>query len=497
MTETEHPIIAAVDLGSNSFHLVLARKVDGHLQILHKEKQRVFLAAGLSSTNQLSEDAIERGVAVLKQFAITLENIPKHNVKVVATYTLRRAKNAWQFMAKAKQVFPYHIDIIAGQEEARLIYQGVAHNLHHEKHRLVIDIGGGSTELIIGKHFKHKLLSSRNMGCVSYTKQFFPNGKITKKRFEHAILRAEQELEAISATYNKHGWKHVIGTSGTIKTLLLLTNESENALLTLAHLTQLKKVFVEAAHIDNLDYAILSPERKATICGGLAVLIAVFKQLEISELNYCDYSLREGVLYEMQDTLAHKDIRVNTINNLIERYVIDTQQAHNISGTLHWLFAQIAHTWQLSEKHHLPLLLWAAQLHEIGLSINSSGLHKHSAYIVSNAQLAGFTQEQQQLLTCLIRFYRKKIKPEEIPTLVSTEPKKLHRLMALFRLAVLLNQKRRQHGPNTEYFAISVAKHNLNLGLTQKWLTEHSLLAADLRQEQLQLSKLGITLGLV
>ena len=206
----EHPSIAAVDLGSNSFHLVVAREVDGTLQILHKEKQRVYLANGLDDKFILSQAATDRAMLILKQFANTLQGFDPNNVKVAATYTLRRAKNIHAFLAQAKEVFPFHIDVIPGQEEARLIYQGVAHYVHNEANRFVIDIGGGSTELIIGKHFKHKLLTSRNMGCVSYTKQFFSEGIITAKRFSKAEIKAEQEIEAISANYILQGWQDVI-----------------------------------------------------------------------------------------------------------------------------------------------------------------------------------------------------------------------------------------------------------------------------------------------
>ena len=490
----DYPPIAAVDLGSNSFHLVVAREVDGNLQILHKEKQRVHLADGLDDKNQLSQAAIDRALSILKEFAVTLQDFPTSNVKVAATYTLRRAKNINTFLARASRIFPFHIDVISGQEEARLIYQGVAHNMHHDDNRLVIDIGGGSTELIIGKHFNHKLLASRNMGCVSFTKQFFADGNINSKRFLRAEIRAEQELEVIFANYMAIGWHNVVGTSGTIKSILAMiqANDPQQSCITFERLLELKTQFLATNQITELVIPGLTPERQASICGGLAILIAVFRLFAIDELHYSDYSLREGLLHEMQQKLAHKDIRTNTINNLSERNAIDKEHAHRVENTVKWLFEQVKKPWQLNDSDCLSLLCWAAQLHEIGLTINSSGLHKHSAYIVANSQLPGFTQQQQTLLSALIRFYRKKIRLDELPTLLTLTQQQVIQLTVLLRLAVLLNQKRQIQQKTA--IDISANLNGLFLKFDPKWLTEHTLLHADLQQEQSYLKKVGIIL---
>lgn len=491
---SDYPPIAAVDLGSNSFHLVVAREVDGNLQILHKEKQRVYLAEGLDDKNQLEQAAIERGLAVLKQFAVTLQDFPRCNVKVAATYTLRRAKNISTFLALANKIFPFHIEVIAGQEEARLIYQGVANNLHHDGNRLVIDVGGGSTELIIGKHFEHHLLASRNMGCVSFTKQFFNGGTINSKRFLRAQTKAEQELEVIFASYISAGWQSVIGTSGTIKSILsmLQANDPEQQTITLPRLLELKVQFLAAKNISELIISGLTPERQASICGGLAILIAIFKLFSIDEMHYSDYSLREGLLYEMQQKLAHKDIRTNTIENLSERNAIDKEHANRVSQTAKWLFHEFKAPWQLNDSDSLSLLGWAAQLHEIGLTINSSSIHKHSAYIVANSQLPGFTQQQQVLLSCIIRFYRKKIRLDELPSLLTLTQQQVIHLIIILRLAVLLNQKRQIE--KIVKFEASANINSIFLKFADKWLTEHTLFKADLQQEQSYLKKVGIAL---
>lgn len=491
----EHPSIAAVDLGSNSFHLVVAREVDGTLQILHKEKQRVYLANGLDDKFILSQAATDRAMLILKQFANTLQGFDPNNVKVAATYTLRRAKNIHAFLAQAKEVFPFHIDVIPGQEEARLIYQGVAHYVHNEANRFVIDIGGGSTELIIGKHFKHKLLTSRNMGCVSYTKQFFSEGIITAKRFSKAEIKAEQEIEAISANYIHQGWQDVIGTSGTIKSILTVLNaeQPQQSDIGLHDLIYLKQQCISARHIDSLTIDGLTAERQQSICGGLAILIAIFKAFSINKLVYCDFSLREGLLHEMQQKLADKDIRSNTINNISDRYTVDKAHANRVASTAIWLYDKVKLTWKLNNNDDNALLSWAANLHEIGLSINSSGINKHSAYIVANSQLPGFTHQEQLILSSLIRFYRKKIKLTELPEFLTIAQQHILKLITILRLAILFNQKRQVSlQPNMD---INASDIGLFIKFHDNYLQSHTLLHADLVQEQQYLKKVGIKLN--
>lgn len=490
----DHPSIAAVDLGSNSFHLVVAREVDGTLQILHKEKQRVYLADGLDDKFRLSQQAIDRALIVLKQFANTLQDFPACNVKVAATYTFRRAKNIHAFLTQASKIFPFHIDVIAGQEEARLIYQGVAHYVHNEENRLVIDIGGGSTELIIGKHFKHKLLTSRNIGCVSYTKQFFSDGIINAKRFNKAEIKAEQEIEVIFANYINEGWQNVIGTSGTIKSILAMVGAQNphQPCITYNDLVTLKQQFINARHSDNLLIEGLTPERQQSICGGLAILIAIFREFLIKELTYSDFSLREGLLHEMQQKLADKDIRSNTINNVSDRYTVDKAHAIRVTNTATWLYEQLKAPWQLDNNDDIALLTWAASLHEIGLSINSSGINKHSAYIVANSQLPGFTQQEQVILSSLIRFYRKKIRLDELPEFITISQQQVLKLITILRLAILFNQKRQvSQKPNME---ISANSTGLFIKFCDNYLQEQTLLQADLIQEQRYLKKVGIAL---
>ena len=496
-THVERPdnqaYMAAVDLGSNSFHMVIARVVDGDIQLLHREKQKVQLAEGLNDQLVLSEEAIERGLNVLAQFADTLKPFAPQSVRVIATYTLRRAKNSVTFLRRAKTVFPFPIEVISGQEEARFIYQGVAHFEHFPGRRLVIDIGGGSTEFAIGEGQQPLRLSSRNMGCVSYAMQHFTQGRISEKRFNRAILQAEQELEPIVSSFKAAGWQQAVGTSGTVKTirdiLVGLGFSSNNVELT--QLLALKQHLLQHENSHQLDLPGLTDDRKLLICSGLAILIAAFQLLQIEQLVYIDAALREGVLYEMSDRMQHVDIREHSVASLQRRYDVDMAQAERVCNTALDLFSQVRNSWQLQDEDAM-LLGWAATLYETGLHINSSGVQKHSAYILQNANLPGFNQEQQQLIATLVRFHRRKIRLDDMPAFSLYQLSQVVCLLVLLRLAVLLNQKRRD-----DLLPPLLAKadnQQLQLLLSPDWLSQQTLLAADLQQEQKILRKIAFQL---
>ncbi|WP_301003997.1 exopolyphosphatase [Arsukibacterium sp.] len=485
--------MAAVDLGSNSFHMVIARVIDGSLQLLHREKQKVQLAEGLNDELVLSEEAIERGLQVLAQFADTLQPFAPNAVRVIATYTLRRARNSATFLRRAKVVFPFPIEVISGQEEARFIYQGVAHFEHFSAKRLVIDIGGGSTEFAIGEGLQPLRLSSRNMGCVSYGQSHFAQGKISPRRFERAILQAEQELEPIVSSFRNAGWQQAVGTSGTIKTIKDVISGLgwNNSSLRLNDLTALKRHLLQYNHASELELTGLTDDRKLLLCPGLAILIAAFNMLQIDEMVYVDAALREGVLYEMSERLQHHDIREHTISSMMRRYTVDEAQTQRVQQTAEALFNQVQAAWQLTDDDGL-LLSFACRVFEIGLHINSSGIQKHSAYILQNANLPGFNQEQQQLLACLVRFHRRKIRADELPIFSLYQLPQVINLLVLLRLAVLLNQKRRDDF--VPEFTVSASAQQLQLVLPPEWLAQQSVLSADLQQEQKALKKIAFRL---
>ena len=477
--------VAALDIGSNSFHLVVARIVAGAVQILHRVKQKVRLAEGLDENNVLSQEAMERGLNMLRVIAESLRGFEPDSVRIVATHTLRKAVNARDFINQAKEILPYPVEVISGVEEARLIYSGVAHTNHADGQQLVVDIGGGSTEFVIGKGFKPLLCRSLQMGCVSYTKRFFPDGELKGKAFERAITAAAQELEMIDGKYRRLGWVQCIGTSGTIRSLFNLCQQ-DNTIghdipVTLKSLRNLMKEFINAGHVDKLSYPNLSDDRRVVIAGGLAILIAVFKALDIDGLTYSPAALREGVLYQMEDELHHADIRGRTASSLATRYDVDTAQATMVLNTSLSLFDQVAKEWRLKGEDFRSMLGWAALLHEVGMQINTRGIQKHSAYILANVDMPGFTQEQQLLLATLVRFHRKKIRTNELPAFNLYDESTVKRLIGLLRLGALLNIKR-QDGfvPDLQ---VDVDKSTLTITFPDGWLDEKPIISADLVRE--------------
>ena len=477
--------VAALDIGSNSFHLVVARIVAGSVQILHRVKQKVRLAEGLNDDDILSDEAMERGLAMLKVVAESLKGFEPDSVRIVATHTLRRARNARDFISAAKDILPYPIEVISGVEEARLIYSGVAHTNHSDGQQLVIDIGGGSTEFVIGEGFTPLLCRSLQMGCVSYTKRFFPDGELKPKAFDRAITAAQQELELIDNKYRRLGWVQCIGTSGTIRSLFTLCQQDRpnghDIPVTLKSLRNLMKQFISAGHIDKLSYPDLSEDRRVVIAGGLAILIAVFKALEIEGLVYSPAALREGVLYQMEDELHHADIRGRTASSLATRYDVDTSQATMVLNTTLSLFNDVEKEWKLKGRDFKSMLGWAALLHEVGMQINSRGIQKHSAYILGNVDMPGFTQEQQLLLATLVRFHRKKIRTNELPAFNLFDEQSVKHLIALLRLGVLLNIKR-QEGFVPD-LVVNVEKNELTITFPDGWLDEKPIISADLLRE--------------
>src|SRR5476649_2999976 len=437
--------IAAIDLGSNSFHMVIARVVNGALQVLGRLKQRVHLADGLDSNNILSEEAIQRGLDCLALFAERLQCFAEENVTIVGTHTLRQAANTEEFLQRAAEVIPYPIEIISGQEEARLIFMGVEHTQPEKGRKLVIDIGGGSTELVIGEDFEPLLAESRRMGCVSFAQMFFPNGEISRSNFKRAQLAAAQKLETLAWQYRLQGWQYALGASGSIKATyeVLVEMGEKDGLITPERLKMLTEEVLNYKSFSSLSLPGLSEDRQSVFVPGLAILCGVFDALAIKELSLSDGALREGVLYEMEGRFRHQDIRTRTAKSLAEHYNIDSDQAKRVCDTTENLYQQwVRQNEDLQNPQLEALLKWAALLHEVGLGINHSGLQRHSAYILQQTNMPGFNQEQQLLLATLVRFHRKAIKLDDMPRLNLFKKKHFLPCLQLLRLAVLLNNQR-------------------------------------------------------
>ncbi|KAA8998909.1 exopolyphosphatase [Affinibrenneria salicis] len=477
---------AAIDLGSNSFHMVIARVVNGALQVLGRLKQRVHLADGLNSDNELSEEAMARGMSCLALFAERLQGFPALNVSIVGTHALRQASNAREFLRRAADVIPYPIEIISGHEEARLIFMGVEHTQPEKGRKLVIDIGGGSTELVIGEDFEPMLIESRRMGCVSFAQQFFPGGAISEANFRRARLAAAQKLETLAWEYRIYGWQYALGASGTIKATneILMEMGEKDGLITPERLDTLCRKVTQFKNFKSLSLPGLTEERQSVLVPGLAILCGIFDALAIKELRLSDGALREGVLYEMEGRFRHQDIRTRTAQSLAEHYNIDREQARRVRETTELLYTQWAgQNPSLVHPQLEAMLKWASMLHEVGLSINHNGMHRHSAYILQNTNLPGFNQEQQLLLSLIVRLHRKALKLDELPRLNLFKKKHYLPLVLLLRLATLLNNQR-QATTTPATLRLATDDYHWTLTFPSDFFSQNNLVQLDLEREQ-------------
>lgn len=480
---------AAIDLGSNSFHMLVVRALHDDVQILFKHKERVRLAEGLDSKHHLRTAAIERGVEVLKTFAERLKPIENCIVRVVGTHTLRVAKNRAEFLSRARLVFPYDIEIISGQEEARLVHLGACSAEHLVGNTLVVDIGGGSTEVALGRERNMELGRSHTMGSVSFTETFFKDG-VDKSAYRRAKLFAQQQLERFSAHFIAIGWKQVRCTSGTAQAIAIASENLglEPQTITAESIKELRKLLFK----DELSSRVLkgiTPERATLFAGGLAILDAVFASLEITEARFSTGALREGLIVEFLSSGDQLDTRTRAIRSLMARYHVDVAHAERVAETALNLWRQVA------PELRLPLftkryLQYAALTHEIGLNINSSGLQKHSAYIIEHSNLPGFSMDQQRLVALMVRLHRKKIKNALVTNLAMISKQHAIGLILLLRLAVLWHLGRNPNVPEPP--RIEFNGNELKLFIAAIVAEEHPLLIADLEREQAYCDKFGI-----
>lgn len=490
-------LIAAVDLGSNSFHMVVAREFLGEFRILERRGQKVQLAAGLDEDFILSEEAQQRGLDCLREFAQRLQGMDPRRVSVLATNALRAARNRQQFIERAEVALGYPIEVIAGREEARLIYLGVAHTLADDAgKRLVVDIGGGSTEFIIGERFEPKALESLHMGCVSFTKRYFPDGLITEAGFERAVAAARQELLNIETSYKKLGWQNVVGSSGTIRAVdqTLAAFGWSNDGITPANLKKLRKVTLQFGTLDEVNLPGVKYERRQVFIGGLAILTAVFDTFGIEHMVYSDGALREGALWDLFGRSTHEDVRQRTVQSLKDRFFVDEEQADRVRITAMELFEQARDSWQMDDSIG-SWLAWGAELHEIGLSLSHSGFHKHGAYLLQHADMLGFTRQGQAKLAALVRCHRRKLSVSEFATISPVRRDLIIKAARLLRLAVILHHSRGAHPVPCP--KLTVEGEDLTLEMPAGWLEEHPLTAGDLQAETLYQKHAGMGLTII
>ncbi len=496
MNQEDNNLFAAIDLGSNSFHIIIAREVGGQMQVIDRHKEMVRMRAGLKPDGSLDQAAAQRALACLARFGQLISAIPSDHVRCVGTNTLRNMKDSETFLQQAKEALGHDIHIISGQEEARLIYLGVAHGLPHtDEQRLVIDIGGGSTEFIIGKHYTHQHLTSTEMGCVSYSQAFFPEGNLTEQAFEQAIMRAKQSLRPYAWQLMQLGWDTAYGASGTIKTLgnICRTNNWGEH-ITPAGLAHIKQAMLAAGHLDNLQLPGLKEERKPVIAGGLAVLIGAFDMLNIQQMQVSTHALREGLIYDMLGRLVAEDAREISIRALQHWTQVDQAQASRVAKTARHLYRQVHNSWKLHAEDfdYHKMLDWAAQVHECGKAISLKKYRAHSAYLVEQSELAGFSQQEKQMLASLVHNHRGKINHTLFSRLPKPHQKSILRLTLLLRLAVALHRGREPDQP-APLLLLKDKKH-LHLQFENNWLTAHPMTLLDLEAEAKHLQEIGYDL---
>ncbi len=483
--------LAAIDLGSNSFHMIVARLADGHLQVVDRLREMVQLAAGLDKKHRLSEPAQARALDCLARFGQRLRHIPGSRVRVVGTNTLRQARNGQDFVAKAEAVLGHPVEVVSGMEEARLIYLGVAHNTANVGgQRLVVDIGGGSTELIIGERFEPLHLESLGMGCVSMTQRHFPDNRIRETDLRDAELTVRLKMEPITLRYRELGWQQVIGASGSIKAIrdVVIAEGWSNEGITLPALRRLRAALLEAGKLPTIAARWdLHPARAQVFTGGFTVLHGLCEALGIEHLQVSDGALREGLIYDLVGRIRHEDVRHRTVATLNQRYGMDGTQAEQVATTALHLLAQARTAWELEDEELAYALEWAARLHEIGLVIAHSHYHKHGAYILRHAELPGFSNSEQGLLAALVEGHRRKFPTDIFAELPKDIAIPARHLSVLLRLAAVLHRSRsRQPLPTLQ---LRVAGPRLTLLFPAGWLEEHPLTRADLEKEADYLKK--------
>ncbi|MBU0946947.1 MAG: exopolyphosphatase [Proteobacteria bacterium] len=475
--------LAAIDLGSNSFHMVVARIEDGHIHILDKLKEMVRLGDGLDNNGRLSQEARTRALSCLDRFGERVRNLPQGSVAAVGTNTLRQAKDSRLFLQHASEVLGHPIAVIGGKEEARLVYLGVSHSLVAEDgKRFVMDIGGGSTELIIGENFEPLHLRSLDMGCVSMSREFFQHGKLDKKSWEKAGIAAHLELRPVRGYFKEVGWSSATGASGTIKAVANIVNALglEAYTITLDSLYQVRDRMIKAGELKNLDLPGLKSDRQPVFAGGLAILIATFEALKIKRMQVSEGALREGLLYERLGRIQSEDTRLKTVTSVQQRFQISQNHARRVSKTAHRLLTACEKNWKL-RLEDAELLHWASSLHEIGLAVSLNGYHKHGAYLLDNADLPGFSFEEQDWMSVLVRCHRRKISKKLFKELPDKNRQTALRLAILLRLATLLHRSRKDETAIIENIVAN--ENSLTLHFAKDELIKHPLQLASLEQE--------------
>ncbi|OGA54152.1 MAG: exopolyphosphatase [Betaproteobacteria bacterium RIFCSPLOWO2_12_FULL_62_58] len=489
----EYSSLAAVDLGSNSFHCQIARVVGDQIYPLDALREPVRVGAGLTEDKTLDEESQERALACLQRFGERLRGFDRHTVRALGTNTLRVAKNAAAFLKKAEAALGFPIEVVAGREEARLIYLGVAHSLPVSKERrLVVDIGGGSTEIIIGANHRPQKLDSLFMGCVSYSLRFFPDGKVSKAAMKQAELAARTELQPIVAGFSRRNWQQAVGSSGTVRALadILQLNGFGDGHITPDGIDRLRSCLIKAGDMARTELAGLRPDRVPVLPGGLAILNALLSELDIDTMVAATGAMRQGMLYDMLGRFHHKDMRDVTVSQFMQRYHVDALQARRVGALANALYNKLTADAGKANEAAPNYIAWAAKLHEIGISVAYSGYHKHSAYIINNADMPGFSRDEQTRLSLLVLSHRRSLKRVSEKADVDVD----WNLVLALRLAALLC--RRRCDVTLPPIQARAQGRKFRLTLELDWLLRNPLTVTALRDEAREWDRIGFELNI-
>ncbi len=487
-----HDVVAAVDLGSNSFRLQVGRVVDDQIYPLDSLREVVRLAAGITADKRMDDASQQRALLALKRFGERLRGFPPGAVRAVGTNALRVAKNARDFLIRAEHALGFPIEVVAGKEEARLIYLGVSHSLPPtSEKRMVVDIGGGSTEFIIGSGYRPQKLESLYMGCVSYTMRYFPDGRITKSAMRQAELAARIEIQTIENEFSRGHWYQAVGSSGTARAIadLIAAHGWADGAITADGLEKLRAQLLKVGEVDRVSTLGLKADRAQVLPGGFAIMAGLFAELDVQEMILANGAMRQGILYDMLGRLHHKDMRDTTVRQFAKRYHVDIQQARRVDVLAQDLFEALDAR-QAADEMQRQVLSWAAHLHELGLTVAHTGYHKHSAYILGNADMPGFSRMEQAHVALLVLAHRGTL--EKVRALVTTSAD--WPLIMSLRLACLFYRSRSP--VDVPVLQAAHRDRRFEIRLPADWLKRYPLTAAALKSEIKEWRGIGFELSI-
>lgn len=478
--------------------MVVARYTHGQLVILDRLREMVRLGAGLEADGRLDKEYAARALACLERFGQRLSDMRPDSVRVVGTNALRRARRAEAFIERAREALGHPIEIVSGIEEARLIYSGVSHTMPAKRgRRLVCDIGGGSTEIIIGQGLQPLVMESLQMGCVRISEEFFPGGRLSPKRMQRARVAARRAIEPYQAAYRRRGWDEAVGSSGTVRAIgdAIRELDEDASCIDAQGLERIVRKLSALDHIRKLPLKSVTDDRRLSFAGGVAILAEVFEQLGIRSMEVADGAMRDGLLYDLLGRYTDEDARERTVRSMQERYHVDIAQAKRVEATAVNFLGQVDEAWGLADPICGSLLRWAARLHEIGLDVAHSGYHRHGAYLLANADMAGFPREEQKLLSIMVGSHRRKPAIEQADELAPPWNKRVAPMTLLLRLSVLLHRGR----SNGRLAAIRLTPRpdSLEMRFPARWLKNRPLTVTDLQQEVEYLKGVGFRLRVV